>query len=92
MPRLSEHEPSGAILMLKAGVRVSDVARYHNWHPVTIQRLRECYQATGTINFDAGLISQEWWTALRAKLRQLCIDDIYIDDIRSSWEMSVQDE
>ena len=36
MPRLSEHEQSGAIGMLKAGVRVSDVARYHNCHPSTI--------------------------------------------------------
>ena len=33
MPRLSEHEGSGAIGMLKAGVHVSDVARYHNCHP-----------------------------------------------------------
>ena len=48
MPRLTEHERSGAIGMLKAGVRVSDVARYHNCHPSTIQRLRDCYQATGT--------------------------------------------
>ena len=31
MPRLSEHERSGAIGMVKAGVRVSDVARYHNY-------------------------------------------------------------
>ena len=48
-PRLSEHERSGAIGMLKAGVRVSDVAGYHNYHPSTIQRLRCCYQATGTV-------------------------------------------
>ena len=49
MQRLSEHERSGAIGMLKAGVRVSDVARYHNCHPSTIQRLRDRYQATGTV-------------------------------------------
>ena len=30
MPRLSEHGRSGAIGMLKGGVRVSDVARFHN--------------------------------------------------------------
>ena len=30
MSRLSEHEQSGAFGMLKAGVRVSDIARYHN--------------------------------------------------------------
>ena len=49
MPRLSEHERSGAIGMLKAGVRVSDVARYHNCHLPTIQRLRDRYQAIGTV-------------------------------------------
>ena len=49
MTRLSEHERSGAIGMLKAGVRVSDIARYHNCHPSTIQRLRDRYQATGTV-------------------------------------------
>ena len=36
MPRLSEHKQPGAIGMLKAGVRVSDVARYYNCHPSTI--------------------------------------------------------
>ena len=49
MPRLSAHEQSGAIGMLKAGVRVIDVARYHYRHPSTIQRLRDRYQATGTV-------------------------------------------
>ena len=43
MPHLSEHERSGAIGMLKAGVRVSDVARYNYCHPSTIQRLRDRY-------------------------------------------------
>ena len=49
MPRLSEHERSGTIGMLKAGVHVSDVTRYHNCHPSTIQLLRDRYQATGTV-------------------------------------------
>ena len=49
MPRLSEHEQSGTIGMLKAGMRVSDFARYHNCHPSTKQRLRDRYQATGTV-------------------------------------------
>ena len=49
MPRLSEHERSGASGMPKAGVRASDIARYHNCHPSTIQRLRDRYQATGTV-------------------------------------------
>ena len=48
-PRLSEHEQSGAIGMLKAGVCVSDVARYHYCHSSTIQRLRNRYQATETV-------------------------------------------
>ena len=41
VPRLSEHERPGAIGMLKAGVRVSGVARYHNCHPSAIQHLRD---------------------------------------------------
>ena len=49
MPRLSEHERSGAIGMLKAGMCVSDVARYLYCHLSTIQRLRDRYQATGTV-------------------------------------------
>ena len=49
MSRLSEHERSGANGMLKAGVCVSDVARYHNCHLSTIQRLIGRYQATGTV-------------------------------------------
>ena len=49
MPLLSEHERSGAIGMLKAGMRVSDVTRYHNCHQSTIQRLRDPYQANGTV-------------------------------------------
>ena len=49
MPRLSEHERSGVIRMLKDGVCVSDVAIYNNCHPSTIQRLRDRYQATGTV-------------------------------------------
>ena len=49
MPRLSEHKQSGVIGILKADVRVSDVARYHNCHPSTIQHLRDRYQATGTV-------------------------------------------
>ena len=49
MPRLSEHKRSGTIEMLKAGICVSDVARYYNCHLSTIQSLRNRYQATGTV-------------------------------------------
>ena len=51
MTCLSEHEQSGTIGMLKAGMLVSDVARYHNCHLSTIQPLRDCYQATGTVKY-----------------------------------------
>ena len=49
MPRLSEHEQSGAIWMLKLACVFSGVARYHSCHPPTIHRLRDRYHATGTV-------------------------------------------
>ena len=49
MPCLSEHERSGAIGMLQAGVRVCNVARHYNCHPSTILHLRDRYQATGSV-------------------------------------------
>ena len=36
MPRLSEHELSGAIGMVKAGMRMSGVAKYNYCSPSTI--------------------------------------------------------
>ena len=66
MPRLFEQEKFGAIGMLKAGVRVSDVARYHYCHPSTIQCLRDRYKATGTVK------PLSHWTA--TVLRQLATD------------------
>ena len=88
MPLLSEHERSGSVGMLKVGMYVFDVARYHNCHPSTIQCLRDCYQATGTVKeIDKGLVSQEWRPALRCALSRLCIDDI-----RSGRLQSVPDE
>ena len=78
----SKHKRSGAIGMLKAEVRVSDVARYHHCHSSTIQRLRARYQATGTVKDRRRYVSQTWRPSLRANLRRLCIDDIYIDDIQ----------
>ena len=50
MPLLSKHERPGEIEMLKAGVRVSGVARYYNCDRSAIQHLRDCYQATTTVN------------------------------------------
>ena len=86
MPRLSEHKRSG---ILKAGVRVSDIASYHNCHPSTIQRLRDRYQATVTVK---GRRRSGQPRMATGDLRRLCIDDIYMDDIRSGWLLSVPDE
>ena len=71
VPCSSNHKRPGAIGMLKAGVRVSGIARYHNCLPPAVQHLRDCYQATRTVD---------------------CIDDIYIDDIRSGWLPTLPDE
>ena len=49
MPWLSKHEKSGKIGMLQAGLRVTDIAQYHNCRPSTIQVLRDRYQATGMV-------------------------------------------
>ena len=54
---LSGQERSVRIGMLKDMVRVSDVNIYHNCHPSTIQRLRDRYQATGTVK-DRGRSGQ----------------------------------
>ena len=91
MPRLSEHERSGAIGMLKAGVRVSDVAIYHNFHQLYIAS-EIVTRLLGQLKIDAGLVSQDRRPALRAELHRLCIDDIYIDNIRSGLVLSVPDK
>ena len=49
MPRLSKHEKSGTIGMLKVGLRVTDIAQYYNCHPSTMQVLRVRFKATGTV-------------------------------------------
>ena len=87
MPRLSEHERSGATGMLKAEVRVSDVVRYQYCHPSTIQCLKDRYQATGTVKDRRRSGQPKMATALRANLRRLCTDDI-----RSSRLLSVPEE
>ena len=64
-----------------------------------ITAIRQLYNASeivtrllGQIKFDASLVSQEWRPVLRGSLRWLCIDDIYIDDIRSGPLLSLPDE
>ena len=91
MPRLSEQERSSALGMLKADVRVFDVARYRYCHPSTIQRLRDHYQATGTVKDRRSFGQPRMVTGVKRQ-PTLCIDDIYFDDIRSGWLLSVQDE
>ena len=82
MPRLSEHERPGAIGMLKAGVRVSGVARYNNRHPSAIQHLIDCYQATRTVKGRHRPGYLKMATDIKMEANVDYIDDIYIDDIR----------
>ena len=79
--------------MLKAGVHVSDVARYHNCHPSTIQRLKDRYQDTAQAVTDRRRSGQpRMATGVKTTTYVDCIDDTYIYDIRSDPLMSVPDE
>ena len=71
--------------MLKAGVRVSGVAIYYNCHPSAIQHLRKCYQATRTVKGRHRPGKLGMATDIKTATNADYIDDIYIDDIRSSW-------
>ena len=82
---LSERGRSGAIGMLKAGMRVSGVARYHNCHPSAIQHLRDCYQATRTVKGRHRPCQQRMATDIKTATYVDYIDDIYIHDICSGW-------
>ena len=83
MPRLSEHERPDAIGVLKAGMRVSGVARYCNCHPSAIQHLRDCYQATMTVKGRHRPGQLRMATDIKTATYADWIDDIHIDDIRS---------
>ena len=85
VPRLSEHERPGAIGIFKAGVRVSGVARYYNCDPSALQHLRDCYQATRTVKGRHRPGQLRMVTDIQTATNVDYIDDIYIDDIRSSW-------
>ena len=84
VPRLSEHKRPGAIVMLKAGVRVSGVARYYNFLPSAIQHLRYCYQATRTNKGRHRPGQLKMATDIKTATNFDNIGDIYIDEIRSS--------
>ena len=92
VPRLHEHGRRGAIGMLKAGVRVSGVARYYKYHPSAIQHLRDCYQATRTVKGRHRPGQLRMATDIKTATNVDYIDDIYIDDIRSGWLPTLPDE
>ena len=92
VPRLSKHERPGEVGMLKAGVRVSAIARYYNCHPSAIQHLRDCYQATRTVKGRHRSSKLSMATDIKTATNVDYIDDIYIDDIRSSWLPTLPDE
>ena len=58
---------------IKAGERVSDVARYHNCHPSTIQRLRDRYQATGTVKDQRRSGQRRMVTCLKSQVTSIAI-------------------
>ena len=90
--RLSEHERPGAIGMLKAGVRVSGVARYYNCHPSAKKHLRDCYHATRTVKGLHRPGQLRMATDIKTATNVDYIEDIYIDDIRSGWLHTLPDE
>ena len=92
MPRLSDNDQPGEIGMLKAGVRVSGVARYYNCHPSAILHLRDCYPATKTVKGRHRSGQLRMATDITTATDVHYIDDIYIDDIRSSWPPTLLDE
>ena len=68
--------------MLKAWVRVSDVARYQNCHPPTIQRSEIVTRLLGQLRIDEGLVSQEWRPTLRGNLYNVdCVSTIFTSTI-----------
>ena len=80
MPRFLEHERSGAIGILKAGVCVSVVPRYYNCHPSAIQHLRDCYQAARTVKDRHRPGQPRIATNIKTATYVDYIDDIHIDD------------
>ena len=92
VPRLSEYERPDAIGMLKAGMRVSGVVRYYTCHPSAIQHLRNCYQATRTVEGRHRPGQLRMATDIKTATNVDYINDIYIDLIRSGWLPTLPDE
>ena len=78
--------------LAQAVVRGADVTWYYNCISSPVHRLRDRNQATGTIKYQ----TQVWLTKIITHVKSATyiewIDDIYIDDIRSSWLYSVPAE
>ena len=64
--------------MLKAWVRVSDVARYNNCHPSTKKCLRDRYQATGTVKDRHRSGQPRMTTDVKTATYVDCISTIFI--------------
>ena len=90
--RLSEHKRLGAIGMLKAGVRVSGVARHYNCLPSAIQHLIDCYQSTRPLKGPHRPGQLRMATNIKMATNFNYIDDIHIDNIRSDWLPTLQHE
>ena len=67
--------------MLKAGRRVSDVARYNNCHPSTIQHLSDRYQATVTVNDQRGSGQPRMATVVKTVSYVVCVSTIFTPTI-----------
>ena len=90
--RLTEHEQLGAIVMLKAGMRVSGVDSYYNCLPSAIQHLRDCYEAFRTVKGRHRPGQLRMATNIKTATNVDYINDIYINDIRSGWLPTLPDE
>ena len=80
VPRLSEHGRPGAIGIL------------YNCHPAAIQHLRDCYQATKTVEGRHRSGQLRMATDIKTATNVDYIDDIYIDNICSGWLPTLPDE
>ena len=92
MSHMSEHKQSGAFEMLKTGVRVSDITRDYNCNQSTIQLLRDCYKATGTVKDRRRSGQPRMVTDVKMVSYVNYIGDVYIKSIPSGWLLSVPDE
>ena len=92
VPGVFEHERPCAIGMLKAGVRVSGVARYYNCHPSAIQHFIDCYLATRTVKGRHRPGQLRMTIDIKTGTNVEYIDDIYFGDFRSGWLPTLPDE